>query len=708
MYKNQHLISNGSYEKNNVTRNNVHSIYYQNSNNSHYDDRRKDKALVTQYNMKEFLKMVFATLHPTKKMISNWHLDLLIEYLKAVENGGMKRLIVNLPPRSLKSVCINVAWPAWLLGKDPSTRIITVSYSQSLSEKHAVDCRLVMQSDWYKEMFPETRIARGMNMKSKFVTTEHGFRFATSTGGTLTGEGADIIIIDDPCSAVDTFSRRKRNKAYEWFRQCLLSRLNDCVNGKIVLVMQRLHVDDLTGMLLKNDHDNNWHHLKVSAIATKNQHISFGEFSYNRLAGEQLYDNAEIIYDGVDVKEGVYAEKMVYSANDDEVNHAISSPFKLYCWDNDTAYNTTNAIVSVSYEVLFMFTCTQELKVVHEQEMLFNDDSLTDEVLRKYCSAISSVMHNIIFDDINSRISATGIMQVIAMQSIQHHYTEKSLSYAKDIVLHKQHKRKKVCFHKEVQKNVACGINLDFSTIKREVGTTTFNIQYQQEPTLSQHTIIKEGWLIYSENKGVELPSIEFLKRCKIGDARDCAINKLRDNISLHVKNFEYIYQSWDCAIKSGDNNDYSVCTSWGVKDGKYHLIHVMREKLDYPELRVIVMAMAAIFQPSAILIEDCAAGQQILQEIQHLSTVIAVFPIRPQYDKVTRFTLVSPVFERQLVVLPKSASWKNAFTEEILHFPNVEYDDQVDSTSQFLSWSQQNEIKMLRLNNDVFRIRNI
>ena len=177
-----------------------------------------------------------------------------------------------MPPRNLKSICINVAWPAWLLGHNPSTKIMTACYSQALSNKHSQDCRLIINSSWYQQIFPSTKIARGENQKSKFVTTERGFRFATSTSGTATGEGGDFLIIDDPQNPNKINSKKYRDYTIEWFEQTFASRLNDKKNGVIVLVMQRLHPEDLCGYLLEHK-TNQWELIKIPAIYE--QKISF-------------------------------------------------------------------------------------------------------------------------------------------------------------------------------------------------------------------------------------------------------------------------------------------------------------------------------------------------------------------------------------------------------------------------------------------------
>ncbi len=238
-------------------------------------------------NHKSFIFKSFKTLHPITCFQENWHIDLIIDYLKAVEQGKIKRLIINIPPRSMKSICVSVAWPAFLLARNPSKKIIVVSYSQALSYKHSQDCRTIMHSNWFKHYFPETKITKGNNNKAKLATSKQGFRFATSVGGTLTGEGADIIILDDPQSPLRIQSNNEREKTIKWFEQTLISRLNDKINGRIVIVMQRLHADDLSGHLINKG---GWDLLKIPIIAESEELINFGDFQYKRSAGE-LLDN---------------------------------------------------------------------------------------------------------------------------------------------------------------------------------------------------------------------------------------------------------------------------------------------------------------------------------------------------------------------------------------------------------------------------------
>ena len=247
-------------------------------------DSKLLEALLRQ-DFPSFIGKVFQSINPGAEYHHNWHIDLIADHLEAVRAGEIKRLIINMPPRALKSVCVSVAWPAWLIANQPSARIMAASYSSVLSIKHSLDCRLVVSSDWYRKLFPKTILSKKHNQKSKFLTTENGFRFATSVGGSATGEGGDILIIDDPHNPTQINSLKMRSRAIEWFEQTFVTRLNNKNKGAIVLVMQRLHEDDLAGHLLLSG---GWDLLKIPAIAPQDIIYKIGAKTYNYKAGELL------------------------------------------------------------------------------------------------------------------------------------------------------------------------------------------------------------------------------------------------------------------------------------------------------------------------------------------------------------------------------------------------------------------------------------
>lgn len=211
---------------------------------------------------KFFLRKVFKTLNPDTPLLWNWHLDAMCEYLNAVERGEIKRLIINVPPRCLKSITVTVAWSAWLLGQNPSESIIAASYSSDLSKKHSMEARLIIESDWYRAAFPDSVISNDQNEKDKYVFELRGQRVATSVGGSITGDGGNFLILDDPLKPDEATSPAVRKSTNAWVRQTFLTRFNDKNTGKFVLIMQRLHEDDVTGNLLE---DGLYTHLKLPA-----------------------------------------------------------------------------------------------------------------------------------------------------------------------------------------------------------------------------------------------------------------------------------------------------------------------------------------------------------------------------------------------------------------------------------------------------------
>lgn len=238
-----------------------------------------------------FLRKVFGTVAPGDALDWNWHLDAIAWQFGRVRAGDLNRLIVTIPPRHLKSITISVAWVAFLLGHRPDLRVVCVSYSQELAQKHARDCRVVMGTDWYRQIFPGTALSRSRNAEHDFETTARGGRFSTSVGGTLTGRGGDIIIIDDPMKPDDAMSDTVRTSVLEWYSTTLLSRLNDKTRGAIVLVMQRLHEDDLAGHLLETG---SWEHLSLPAIAEIEEVIRIGpDRLFRRRTGEALHPDRE-------------------------------------------------------------------------------------------------------------------------------------------------------------------------------------------------------------------------------------------------------------------------------------------------------------------------------------------------------------------------------------------------------------------------------
>ena len=441
-----------------------------------------------------FTQRCFHDLNPQAEFHSNWHLEVMAAKLDAVRRGELRRLIINVPPRHLKSICASIALPAWCLGHDPTKQIICVSYAQDLSDKLARDCRTVMTSAWYRHLFPTQLSAKKLAVQ-EFTTTRNGFRLATSIGGVLTGRGGDLIIIDDPLKPDEALSETQRRSANEWYDHTLYSRLNDKRNGAIIIIMQRLHEDDLVGHVLEQEE---WDVVRFPATAEADE-----EYAIQTVLGPRRFQR----------KQG---------------------------------------------------------HVLHPER----EPAETLELIRK------------------------------------------------------------------------------------TIGEYNFAGQYQQTPSPLGGGLVKADWFR------------------SYGPA-DCPAR------------FERVIQSWDTANKSNELSDFSVCTTWGIADKNVYLLHVLRKRFDYPDLKRAVMEQHTLHQANIVLIEDKASGTQLIQELVSAG-MRWVQRYKPELDKVMRLHAQTGLIENGFVYVPQAAPWLAAYLHELTTFPMGKYDDQTDSTSQFLDWFKQ------------------
>jgi predicted phage terminase large subunit-like protein len=448
-----------------------------------------DYRLLLQNDFHLFLHRSFCELNPRTAFLDNWHIAVLAAKLEDVRRGVTKRLIVNLPPRHLKSHAASIAFPAWWLGHEASAQILCVSYGQELADKLSRDCRALMTSKFYEQLFP-TRLSPARAAVEEFATNAHGFRLATSVGGVVTGRGGDVIIIDDPLKPEEAVSDAARARVNDWYDNTLYSRLNDRRRGAIIIIMQRLHEDDLVGHVLGQE---DWELVSFPALAeedeTYNIETATGLRAFGRRAGEALHPGR----DG------------------------------------------------------------------------------PEEIER----------------------------------------------------------------------------------IRRALGSWNFAGQYQQRPAPLGGGMVKREWFGCYDTAPAP---------------------------------FERIVQSWDTANKSTELADYSVCTTWGEKQKHFYLLHVLRQKLNYPELKRAVAAQAAQFGANVILIEDRASGTQLIQELA-AEGLHQVKKVVPEMHKVMRLHAQTGVIENGFVYLPRSAPWLEEYLHELLTFPKSRHDDQVDSTSQALAF---------------------
>lgn len=447
---------------------------------------------VLRNNLAAFIQASFAEVVPGVKLVWHPYLDLIASRLNDVVHGRIKNLIVTMPPRHLKSMCVSVAMPAYFLGHNPSADVMVVSYGQDLAKKFAEDTRTVMASDFYRRIFA-TRLASLRQSVHVLKTTRGGVRRATSIDGAATGVGADLLIFDDPQKPNEALSdavRRSTNEAYE---NTFLSRRNDPATCRIVIVMQRLHEDDFVGHVKSLGGE--WELLNLPAIAEEDETYYFetflGRHKYQRKEGEAL--------------------------------HPMRVP-------------------------------------VPELEL-----------------------------------------------------------------------------------------------IRAQIGEASWATQYMQRPAPAGGGIVKLGW--FKRYAPHEQPA-----------------------------SFDRIVQSWDTANKINEWNDYSVCTTWGAKDGRFYLLHVLRKRFLYPDLKPAVIQQAQMHNATIVLIEDHASGTQLIQDLTR-DNFSKFQACQPAKDKRMRMSDQTAPIENGFVYLPHEAYWLPEYEHELMVFPNGKFDDQVDSTSQALGF---------------------
>jgi predicted phage terminase large subunit-like protein len=225
---------------------------------------------LAQRSLHHFLKQAWPHMDGAPFM-NNWHLEDVCEHLEAVNDGQIKRIIFNVPPRTAKTNIVSIAWPAWtwcqeeedgnpLLG--PAAQFLYASYAQDLSWQHGLKTARLVKSDWYQENWGDrVQITKDQDSKGLFETTAGGGRLATSVGAKVTGFGGNILVIDDPHNVAEAESDVIRQKVLTWYDESLQSRMNDQRTGALVVIMQRVNELDLTGHILATELD--FVHVKI-------------------------------------------------------------------------------------------------------------------------------------------------------------------------------------------------------------------------------------------------------------------------------------------------------------------------------------------------------------------------------------------------------------------------------------------------------------
>jgi len=228
----------------------------------------------TRHDFETFFERAFREINPNTPYASNWHVSALAHGFERCRRGEVTRLAIVIPPRQLKSTILTVALPAYLLGHDPSTKIICSSYGTHLGIDFHNKTRRIVGSRWFQEAFPNFKIGSS-DTQTFFETTEGGFRFATTPGGAMTGIGADFIILDDPQKASDMHYESSRNEGKLLLDDTVYSRFNNQKTGVLIIVMQRLHDDDLIAHVMRPG--SGWELIKIPMMAEEDLYFPISE-----------------------------------------------------------------------------------------------------------------------------------------------------------------------------------------------------------------------------------------------------------------------------------------------------------------------------------------------------------------------------------------------------------------------------------------------
>lgn len=259
-------------------------------------------------NLYGFYRLIFPTLAPEASFSSSPHFRVLARALEKVATGQSRRLMIAIPPRHGKSILASVALPAWILGRDPTRKIICASYGEQLSKDFSNRFRDLLWSTNYQAVFPGTLIDHGGASLAEVRTSAKGYRLATTVQGPATGKGAHLAIVDDPFKAAEAASESVRNAVYDWFKGSLMTRFDKPAEGGMIVIQQRLHQDDLIGRLRD---EGGWDYLEMPAECIERQEFDLGDgeswiFKPGDLLFEERFDQAALAQLALDLGEAQF------------------------------------------------------------------------------------------------------------------------------------------------------------------------------------------------------------------------------------------------------------------------------------------------------------------------------------------------------------------------------------------------------------------
>jgi len=572
------------------------------------------------------------------------HLNALSEALEAIEHGELKRLIVLMPPRHGKSELISLRYPCWYLAKHPTDYIVQAGYAESIALTHSRQARDIFISPEMIRLFPDIRhrperpgqetIIPERQAAHEWGTKQGGSYYAVGIGGGLTGRGFNIGIIDDPVKdEEEAASQTIRDKVWDWYQRVFRTRAEP--DAAIIVVMC---MTGDTPVLMSDGVERPLREIKVG------DHVA--TYDNGRLRTSTVQNHKSNGLDYV-FRIRTTCGRIVHA---NERHPFLVEENGLLKWVRLKNLTTAHKIVTLR-DSGANGKARPVLSRVAKHSLLPNTSDFTTESI----ASIEPAGVEEVFD-IEIERTENFIANGLVSHNTRWHQDDlvgRLLKQAKEdptsdqwIVLHFPAIKDGKALWPERYPIKA------LEQIRSSIGSRAFESLYQGNPTIAEGQIIKREWWQYFN----EPP--QFIR-------------------TIH---------SWDTAFKDKTLNDYSVCTVWGEAQSGIYLLGVWRAKIEFPELKRVVMSLYDKDRPSAVLVEDKASGQSLIQELQR-ETKIPVFPVKVDNNKVARANAVTPMIEAGKVFLPRSAPWLFDYIEELSAFPNAEYDDQVDSTTQALSF---------------------
>jgi predicted phage terminase large subunit-like protein len=238
--------------------------------------------------LRHFVRQAWPVVEPCTTFVSGWHLDAICEHLEGVTLRQIRFLLICVPPRHMKSLAVAVFWLVWEWIRHPERRWLFASYSSSLAIRDSVKCRRLIENPWYQSRWGDRyALTSDQNEKARFENDKTGYRLAVGVGGAATGEGGDRVVIDDPHNIQEAESETIRKGVLDWYDHVISTRLNDPKTGAMVIVMQRVHENDLAGHVLELG---GFEELKLPAEYEGSQHVtSLGWGDPRTVPGELLW-----------------------------------------------------------------------------------------------------------------------------------------------------------------------------------------------------------------------------------------------------------------------------------------------------------------------------------------------------------------------------------------------------------------------------------